>query len=193
MMKTRVAGAAAAVATAIALHQYLTISNALAESAPPPAKAASQAKPANPVKPAVQPAKRSQTPMSSAEVVKGFFSAFGKGDVNGVVDSFHPEAMIYAVRKSERKGNHWGSYTGKEGAKSFISALGNLFETKAFTVNHVVGEGNVAFADGTFTHKVKSTGKLFSSEWALKCLVKDNKIVEYTFYEDSAAFNDASH
>lgn len=130
---------------------------------------------------------------SSVEVVKGFFAAFGKGDVDGVVAAFHPRAQIVAVRKAPRKdGGVYGAYSGQEGARAFVASLGGAFDTQAFAVDVVVGEGNVAFASGSFTHKLKSTGKLFSSDWALKCVVEEGRILEYHFYEDSAAYAEAS-
>jgi ketosteroid isomerase-like protein len=125
---------------------------------------------------------------SSTDVLKEFFAAFGRGDGDGVVNTFHPHTTITAVRSGERSGNHYGSYSGKDGAKTFLATLGKEFDTKQFNVSHIVGEGNVAFASGNFVHKLKSTGKLFSSDWALYIVVQDGKILEYHFFEDSAAF-----
>lgn len=144
-----------------------------------------------PSTPVATPVKAKMSNPSSADVVKGFFAAFGKGDVEGVVNSFHEKATIVAVRKGDRKGNHYGNYAGREGARAFVTVLGKTFDTQAFAVDHVIGEGNVAFASGSFTHKLKTTGKLFTSDWALKCIVQDGKILEYHFYEDSEAFRDA--
>lgn len=137
---------------------------------------------------------KQKTSMSkSATAVQEFFTAFGKGDFEGIVNSFHPECRITSIRKEERSGQQlYGSYEGKEGVKSFISNLGGAFDTQAFAVDHLIGEGDVAFANGSFTHKLKSTGKLFTSDWALMCIVKDGKISEYHFYEDSAAFEAAN-
>lgn len=130
---------------------------------------------------------------SSTQPVKDFFAAFSKGDFEGILNSFHNDCSITAVRRANRAGHElYGSYSGKEGVKEFLSNLGNTFNTKAFSVDHTVGEGNVAFASGQFTHEVKSTGKLFSSDWSLMCVIKDGKIYEYHFYEDSAKFLEAS-
>lgn len=132
------------------------------------------------------------TQKSAAEVLKGFFEAFGKGDADGVINSFHPDSLIVAVHKGERKDYQlYGSYSGKEGAKAFVTNLGKNFDTKAFSVEHVVGEGNVAYASGAFVHNIRTTGKPYASDWALKILVKDGKILEYHFYEDSARFVEA--
>lgn len=173
MRKSRIIFSALLVATVCSL-QAVAQSNKSSTPVAPPAKAS----------------KAMSTP-TSADVVKGFFAAFGKGDAEGVVNSFHEKATIVAVRKGEHKGNHYGTYAGREGAKSFITVLSKSFDTQAFSVDHVVGEGNVAFASGSFVHKLKTTGKLFTSDWALKCIVQDGKILEYHFYEDSEAFRDA--
>ena len=134
-----------------------------------------------------------ETVKQSKEVVQGFFNAFGKGDFNGIINSFHDSSMIMAVREANRNGSQiYGTYKGKEGAKTFISNLGNAFDTKAFSVDNVVSEGNVVFANGKFTHLVKSSSKSFSSDWALMCVIKDDKILEYHFYEDSEKFAEAS-
>ncbi len=84
--------------------------------------------------------------------LKDFFSAFGKGDFQGILNTFHDNCSITAVRAGERS-NHqiYGSYEGKEGVKAFLSNLSSAFNTKAFSVEHIVGEGNIVFANGTFT------------------------------------------
>ncbi|AKV03709.1 hypothetical protein AKJ09_10372 [Labilithrix luteola] len=133
------------------------------------------------------------TQSNGSDVVKGFFAAFGKGDVEGVVASFHPHAEITAVRQGGRAdGGLYGTYSGTEGVNDFVKALGATFDTRAFAVDHVVGEGNVVFASGSFTHELKSTRKPFRSDWALKCIIEEGKIREYHFYEDSAAYVEAS-
>lgn len=137
--------------------------------------------------------KKMETVKQSKEVVQDFFNAFGNGDFNVIINSFHDNCTIVAIRDGERNGTQiYGTYKGKDGAKTFILNLGNAFDTKAFSVENVISEGNIAFANGKFTHIVKSTGKTFSSDWALMCVIKDDKILEYHFYEDSAKFVEAN-
>src|SRR6478735_3716532 len=106
------------------------------------------------------------TKKQSKEVVQDFFTAFGNGDFNGVINSFHDSCTVVGIRDAERVGSQiYGTYKGKDGAKTFLTNLGNAFDTKAFTIDLIIGEGDVAFANGKFTHVVKSTGKTFSSDW----------------------------
>ena len=137
--------------------------------------------------------KTMETSKQSKEVVQGFFTAFGNGDFSGVVNSFHDSCTVTAIRESQRNESQiYGTYRGKEGAKTFLINLGNAFDTKAFTVENIIGEGSVSFANGKFTHVVKSTGKSFPSDWALMCVIKDDKIFEYHFYEDSEKFSESN-
>ena len=135
--------------------------------------------------------KKMETVKQSKEVVQGFFDAFGKGDFDGIINSFHDSCTITAVREANRSGSQiYGTYQGKEGVKTFISNLGNAFDTKAFSIHNIISEGNIVFGNGKFTHMIKSNGKSFSSDWALKCVIKDDKILEYHFYEDSEKFSE---
>lgn len=131
--------------------------------------------------------------LTSKEVVEGFFTAFGKGDFEGILNAFDPSVEIIAVRNGMvHSPSPFGKYSGTDGLQSFLSNLGTTFDTKAFEVANIVGEGETAFANGTFSHLVKSTNKMYESEWALMCEVKNGKITTYKFYEDSEKFNLAS-
>ena len=125
--------------------------------------------------------------------MRDFFAAFGRGDLEGLVRLFHPDAELVAVRDAPRgEGELHGSYRGEAGVRTFVAGLALSFETQAFEVDGVLGDGDVAFASGRFVHRVRSTGRLFRSEWALRCVARDGLIRSYRFYEDSAAFQRAS-
>lgn len=125
----------------------------------------------------------------SSTPVKAFFEAFGKGDFQGILDAFHPDTTLIGIREADRFAQDlYGTYRGIEGVKVFLTNLDETFETQAFSVENIVGGEGVAFANGKFVHKVKATGKLFPSDWALYAVIKEGKIYEYHFYEDSATF-----
>lgn len=82
-----------------------------------------------------------------------------------------------------------GIYRTKDEAKQFLNNITSLFNTKDFTVEHILSAGdNLVITNGTFSHEVKATGKLFNSTGVQRCIIEDEKIKEYRFYEDSAAF-----
>jgi len=125
---------------------------------------------------------------SSSETLKRFFAAFGSGDVEALVATFDSSAKMTAVRPGPRQPKQvYGTYVGAAGVREFVANLGGAFDTQAFSVDRIAGEGELAVAHGSFTHRVRSTGRLFHSDWALVCTVRLGKIVDYRFFEDSAA------
>ncbi|WP_422857735.1 NAD(P)H-dependent oxidoreductase [Flagellimonas sp. S174] len=132
---------------------------------------------------------------SNKVVVQNYFKAFQSGDLEGVLNIFHPSCYIVSVKEEERPTEQLhGIYRTREEAKQFLENIVTLFETKDFTVDTLYeAEGNVVVSKGAFSHLVKSSGKLFNSNWVQWCLVEDGMIKEYRFYEDSAALIEASN
>ena len=95
-----------------------------------------------------------------------------------------------SVREGKRlPGQLHGSYFTKQEAKVFLANIHALFIPQSFEVESITeGADNVVYANGTFSHLVRSTGKLFKSTWVQRCIIKDGMIKEYRFYEDSAAY-----
>ncbi len=135
-----------------------------------------------------------QLKKDSTEVVQDYFNSFQKGDMKQVLDTFHTDCYIVSVKEEERsKEQLHGIYRTKDEAEQFLSNITSLFNTKDFSVEHMSSIGaDMVMANGTFSHEVKSTGKLFNSAWVQLCVIEDGKIKEYRFYEDSAAYVTAS-
>ena len=130
----------------------------------------------------------------NVEVVQDYFNAFQNRNLEQVLNSFHPDCYIVSVKEEERpKEQLHGIYRTKNEAKQLLKNISSLFDTKDFTVEHVLPAGdNLVMANGTFSHEVKTTGKLFNSTWVQLCIIENEKIKEFRFYEDSAAFVAAS-
>lgn len=132
------------------------------------------------------------TKASGLQAVTSFFTAFSKGNFPEIINAFHKDASIFAVRSGVPQNSIYGTYKGIEGVQQFLQNLGATFDTKAFNIEHMIADGNKCFANGTFTHVVKATGKTFSSAWSLFVIEKEGKILEYHFYEDSEKFVEAN-
>ncbi|MCR9253714.1 MAG: nuclear transport factor 2 family protein [bacterium] len=134
------------------------------------------------------------TKLSNKSVVKAYFEAFSRGDMEKVLETFHPQCLIVSVKEGSRKnGQLHGSYQTRSEAKEFLKNISDLFITKSFEVESIMsGENEVVYANGTFTHEVKATGKLFYSTWVQRCIIEEGMIKEYRFYEDSAAYEQAA-
>src|SRR5687767_13292857 len=67
----------------------------------------------------------------SSETVKQFFAAFGRGDVEGIIQTFDPAATIIAVRAGRPENNEpYGSYSGHAGVRQFVANLSRTFDTQ---------------------------------------------------------------
>ena len=133
--------------------------------------------------------------LTNKAVVEQYFKAFQKGDLEAVLNTFHPDCYIVSVKEEERPTEQLhGVYRTREEAKQFLKNIVRLFETKDFSVDSILeADGNVVVSKGRFSHLVKSSGKLFNSNWVQWCMIEDGMIKEYRFYEDSAALLEASH
>ena len=114
--------------------------------------------------------------------------------MESVLNVFHPDCYIVSVKEEERPTEQLhGIYRTRREARQFLNNIVSLFETKEFIVETVVeASDNLVIAKGTFSHLVKSSGKLFNSNWVQLCVIEDEMIKEYRFYEDSAALIEAS-
>lgn len=131
---------------------------------------------------------------TNTEVVQAYFNAFKEGNMTAVLNCFHPDCYIVSVKEEERSTEQLhGVYRTRKEAKQFLANINTLFDTKAFTVQSIAAVNDtLVMATGSFSHEVKATGKLFNSNWVQLCRIEDEKIKEYRFYEDSAAFVAAS-
>ena len=117
--------------------------------------------------------------------VERFFTAFGQGDLEALIETLHEDIVI------DNEGPDvvpvYRTYRGKAEARRFIETLGQNFQTQQFDIQALMGQGDTVMAAGVFKHIIVPTGKTFASSWALRCKIKDDKIVHYRFYEDTAA------
>jgi uncharacterized protein len=121
--------------------------------------------------------------------VERFFAAFGRGDLDGLLDALHDDIVI----EVEGPANVpiYQTYKGKVGARHFIEEMGRNFQTQQFDVQTLMGQDHTVMAAGVFKHVVIPTGKIFQSAWALRCEIKDDKISHYRFYENTGAAAEA--
>jgi len=66
-----------------------------------------------------------------------------------------------------------------------------MFDTEAFEIYDIIEKDGYVFALGLMKHRVKKTGKIFECEWVLICKIKNNQIISYKMFEDTAALEKA--
>ena len=91
----------------------------------------------------------------------------------------HPRVALY------------GRYPGPDGAKEMFGQFAKLLEPGEFIVNGALCDSETAVMHGQLRHRVRATGRTFSSSWALIAKVRQEQLIAYEFHEDTAALVDA--
>jgi ketosteroid isomerase-like protein len=127
----------------------------------------------------------SYTPTDAKHIVDEFFAAFGAGDYDRLLRLAHDDIEVISTGPDDVP--WYGTYHGHEGLQQFLEHLDSATQTEAFSVDWLVSEQDTVFAAGHLKHRIPATGNLFESDWALRCTVREEEIVEYQFFEDTAA------
>ncbi len=121
----------------------------------------------------------------SDTIIDHFFQCVVDGDTDGAI-KLTTDDVTFEVQ-GPASVPIYGKFHGHDGARKFFATLRELLDTEAFAVHSTLANDQIAFGYGTMQHRVKQTGRLFLSEWALYCVLFDGKISHYRIFEDTAA------
>jgi uncharacterized protein len=121
----------------------------------------------------------------SDTIVEQFFAALGSGSDAATLDLVAADATFEA--QGPPSVPIYGRFEGQDGVRRFIATLRELFDTERFEIRESTQNNGLAFAYGYMEHRVRKTGAVFRSEWALYCEVGDGRIRTYKMFEDTAA------
>jgi uncharacterized protein len=117
-------------------------------------------------------------------IVEDFFTALGAGDEEAALGLVTADATFEA--QGPPNVPIYGRFEGREGVRHFIATLRELFDTERFDVRQCTQSDGLAFAYGYMQHRVRRTGRVFRSEWALYCEVREGRIHACKMFEDTA-------
>lgn len=122
--------------------------------------------------------------MTDADIIRGVYDAFAKGDVPAVLGAFDDN-----ISWTEAEGfMYGGTYNGPNAVlENVFMKLGTEWEGFAAVPNNIVdgGDGNV-IATGTYSGKYLSTDKSVTVPFAHSWELSDGKIKKFTQYTDTA-------
>ncbi len=133
----------------------------------------------------------------SQQLIADFFQAFARRDFDAV-ENFFTDDVVYTV-VGDPKGDPpldpetkaaipWiGRYRGPKGAREFIAHLLRNIEVVGFGPQEVIANNDRVAVFGTFSYRAVSTGKRFDSEYAIRIHLRDGRISQYSFYENTYA------
>jgi ketosteroid isomerase-like protein len=105
---------------------------------------------------------------SSADVVRGLYEAFGRGDVGAILSALDENIEWRAPENLP----HGGSFHGREGVGGFFQRIGESWESLTVDVKKVVGGNDevvvLAHAHGVVRATGANTGYEAAHAWTLR-------------------------
>ena len=121
--------------------------------------------------------------MNNLEIVQKYFSLFLAGKTQEAFTLISDNA-VWTIKGSDNVPTV-GRWEGKEQIAAFFNGFAQNFEPKEFNIIHYFPADDKVFVIGNFTHFVKPTSKLITSDWMIQFTLKDSKITGYKILEDS--------
>jgi hypothetical protein len=120
----------------------------------------------------------------SAEIVKGIYAAFARGDVPGVLGVFDPkiewreaEGFVYADRNP---------YIGPQAvAGGVFQRLATDLDGFSARPDRVIGMGDTVLVEGRYRGTWKATGRVIDSQFAHVWSLRTGLVVRFQQYTDT--------
>jgi hypothetical protein len=119
------------------------------------------------------------------DLVRRGYEAFGRGDLAGLLSLF--DEQIKWVTPGPTDLPTAGTRRGRDSVQQFFGTLAELFDFQRFEPKEFIAQGDRVIVLGEDTVRLKATGAVFDLEWAHAFSVKNDKIVTFNEYLDTAA------
>ena len=128
--------------------------------------------------------------MTNTEIVKGMYEAFGRGDIetilNGLADNV--EWVSSPESKTIPAG---GTYRGRAAVAGFFKKVADSTEFDSFMPEKYVEQGDTVVALGSYSGRTKPGNKPFRSPWAMVFTIRGGKLTMFEEHYDTDARNGA--
>jgi ketosteroid isomerase-like protein len=125
--------------------------------------------------------------MSEANIalVKSLYDAFGRGEINKIVDFVSPDTSWEIVgRRTDFP--TFGKFTGQAGVQEFFGAVGQHLDFRRFTPKEFHSADDRVFVLGHYAMTIKATGRAIDSDWIHVFTITDGKVTGFREFTDTA-------
>jgi ketosteroid isomerase-like protein len=122
---------------------------------------------------------------NNVEVVKQAYENFKTGDIQSLLNLLSEE-VTWRLPEIENV-SFSGGRSGREEVSSFFALLTGSQESLLFEPREFVAANDKVVALGSYTWRVKTTGREYGGDWAHVFSVRDGKIYGFQEYMDTAA------
>lgn len=121
---------------------------------------------------------------ANTELVQKLYAAFGRGDVQTILDHLSPDVEWIAEGPSSLP--FTGRRKGPAQVLGFFEALGGTQTGQKLTIDRFVAQGDVVATYGRYAGTVNATGKQFDGPLAHFFTIRGGKVTEFIDIIDTA-------
>jgi ketosteroid isomerase-like protein len=126
----------------------------------------------------------------NTHLVQQAYAAFGRGDVQGVLDTLHPEVAWQPITGASAAVPMGGARRGKAAVGEFFTTLAKSMTFEVFEPREFVAQGDKVVVLGYYKAKTAS-GRPFASDWVMIFTVANGQVARFQEFTDVAALNAA--
>ena len=121
-------------------------------------------------------------------VVREFFATLERGDFPGVIDFVGEEVDWQSpVTRTHPQEIPWSSIRRtKEEVAAFFKELGQNVKPEGFELFKISAQDDRVVVEGKNRGTVSKTGRTYEHEWVMIFSIRDNKIIRFRHYYDTA-------
>jgi hypothetical protein len=127
--------------------------------------------------------KMTTTEIKNTEQVTKIFEAFGRGDVEFILDQLADDGRF--VSHLDPVVPWAGNFKGKGEVAQYFQALGGSVDVSDHPVNALVAQGDTVVAMGDVRFQVRETGKTASSSWVYIFKLADGQLQSFEQFNDA--------
>ena len=118
-------------------------------------------------------------------VVRKGYEAFGRGDINGLLESLDEQITWVTPGPSDLATS--GKRTGRQEVAGFFASVNQLFDIQRFEPREFIAQGDLVVVLGSETAVARSTGKPLELDWVHVFTIKNGKVAAFQEFFDTAA------
>lgn len=119
------------------------------------------------------------------DVVRRGYEAFGRGDINALLDLFDEQIRWVTPGPPELATS--GTRTGRQEVGAFFGSVNEVFDIQRFEPKEFIAQGDRVVVLGDETSRVRATGKTLELDWVHTFTLRNGKVVAFQEFFDTAA------
>jgi ketosteroid isomerase-like protein len=127
------------------------------------------------------------TEQDNVQVVQQAFAAFGRGDIPAVLNMLTEDIEWRAPGPSDIV--PWaGTFRGQAQVGQFFMALGTTVDFQKFEPQEYIAQRDRVVVLGQSEETLKANGRVVKPDWVMVFRLRDGKIADYQYLDDTAAW-----